>query len=84
LAKNCNPGLVYLFPVKDQKDILELKNLIERHFKYTQSTVAERILNDWDHQLTSFVKVYPRDYRRVLEEAESIKNAADVSIKAGK
>jgi len=84
LAKNCNPGLVDLFPVKDQKDILELKNLIERHFKYTQSTVAERILNDWDHQLTSFVKVYPRDYRRVLEEAESIKNAADVSIKAGK
>ena len=74
LQKNHNPGMVDLVPVKDQKDILELKDLIEKHFKYTQSSVAQRILKEWERQLAYFVKVYPRDYRRVLEEAEVIKN----------
>jgi len=72
LQKNCNPSMVDLFPLKEQKDILELKDLIEKHFKYTQSSVAQRILKDWECQLPFFVKIYPRDYRRVLEEAEAI------------
>jgi glutamate synthase domain-containing protein 3 len=81
LQKNCNPGMVDLYPVKEQKDILELKDLIEKHFKYTQSSVAQRILKEWERQLTYFVKVYPRDYRRVLEEAEAI---SDGKNKVGK
>jgi len=81
LKKNCNPGMVDLFAVSEQKDILELKGLIEKHLKYTQSSVAQGILNDWDRQLGLFVKVYPRDYRRVLEEAESIKNTDNVLSK---
>ena len=68
LQKNHNPGMVDLVPVKDQKDILELKELIEKHFKYTQSSVAQGILKDWPKVLEQFIKVYPRDYRRVLEE----------------
>jgi glutamate synthase domain-containing protein 2/glutamate synthase domain-containing protein 3 len=79
--KNCNPGLVDLFPVQEQKDILELKTLIEKHVQYTQSTVAEGILKDWDNALGKFVKVYPRDYRRVLEEAEAVKNNEKLSLK---
>jgi glutamate synthase domain-containing protein 3 len=74
LHKNCNTGMVDLFPVKEQKDIAELKALIEKHLKYTQSTVARGILNDWSKTLGQFIKVYPRDYRRVIEEAEAIKN----------
>ncbi len=79
--KNCNPGMVDLFAVTQPQDILELKTLIEKHFRYTQSTVAEGILKDWDHILGKFIKVYPRDYRRVLEEAESIKNTNNVSLR---
>ena len=67
--------------VTQPQDILELKTLIEKHFRYTQSTVAEGILKDWDHILGKFIKVYPRDYRRVLEEAESIKNTNNVSLR---
>jgi len=73
--KNCNMGMVDLFPLKDNKDIEELKELIEKHSTYTQSTVAAGILRDWQESVSQFIKVYPRDYRRVLEEAESIKNA---------
>jgi glutamate synthase domain-containing protein 3 len=72
---------VDLFEVSEPKDILEVKTLIEKHLQYTQSTVAEGILKNWDNVLEKFVKVYPRDYRRVLEEAEAIKNAATVEGK---
>jgi len=74
LQKNCNPGMVDLFPVKEERDMAVLKELIEKHFKYTRSTVAQGILQNWTENLGQFVKVYPRDYRRVLEEAEAIKN----------
>jgi glutamate synthase domain-containing protein 3 len=84
LQKNCNPGMVELFPVKEERDVLVLKELIEKHFKYTQSSVAKGILDNWSQALGQFVKVYPRDYRRVLEEAELIKNTAEPGIKVGK
>ena len=45
LKKNCNHGMVDLFPIKEERDILVLKEMIEKHFKYTQSTVAQRTRN---------------------------------------
>jgi glutamate synthase domain-containing protein 3 len=44
--------------------------MIENHHRYTQSTLAESILNDWDQQLKRFVKVMPTDYKRVLMEQQ--------------
>jgi len=35
------------------------------------STVAKQILDDWENYLPRFVKVYPRDYRRVIEERKA-------------
>ena len=55
-----------------------MRYLVEKHFKYTQSTVAEGIIKNWDDALPRFVKVYPKDFRRVLEEAEAVKNDSDV------
>jgi glutamate synthase domain-containing protein 3 len=65
---HCNQSIVDLLPVKEEEDIMELKNLIEEHKKLTGSTLAEKILNEWEAMLPKFVKVYPTDYRRVLEE----------------
>ncbi|MDE1921506.1 MAG: glutamate synthase large subunit [Candidatus Omnitrophica bacterium] len=72
-GKNCNPGMVDLFPVHEEKDISIVRDLIEKHLKFTRSTVAQGILDNWQKCLAQFIKVYPRDYRRVLEEAEAIK-----------
>ncbi len=74
-ARHCNMGMVELFPVKEAKDAAELRTVIEAHLKYTQSAVARKILEHWDVELPRFVKVYPRDYRRVIEEAQSGLNA---------
>jgi glutamate synthase (NADPH/NADH) large chain len=42
--------------------------LIERHFKHTGSTRARQILDDWAASRAKFVKVFPTDYKRALEE----------------
>ncbi|MEE8127414.1 MAG: hypothetical protein V3T45_02585, partial [Nitrospinaceae bacterium] len=67
-AIHCNQSIVDLLPVEEEEDIQELRNLIEEHRKLTGSTVAEKILNEWEAMLPKFVKVFPTDYRRVLEE----------------
>ena len=63
----CNQELVDLEPVVKPEDIEELRAMVQKHRKYTGSANAARVLDDWDTFLTKFVKVYPRDYRRVIE-----------------
>ena len=53
--------------------------LIRNHFKYTSSKRALRILNTWETVKTHFVKVMPRDYKRVLAEKENKKQEPGVS-----
>lgn len=65
LPVHCNPEMVDLKPLHE-KSVPELRRLVERHAQYTGSTVAARILKDWDAALTRFVRIMPRDYARVL------------------
>lgn len=70
---HCNLSMVDLEPVEFEEDEQELKRLVERHFQFTESAVAKRLLDHWEEALSQFVKVYPQDYRRVIEEAHGIK-----------
>lgn len=64
---NCNTEMVDLDACElDDKN--ELFTLIQRHVEYTGSTVGRFILEDLDNQLQHFVKVFPRDYKRVLQD----------------
>jgi glutamate synthase domain-containing protein 3 len=65
---HCNKGLVDLEPVVEDEDVKLLNALIEEHYLRTRSSVAKKVLDEWESTLPKFVKVYPRDYRRVLEE----------------
>ncbi|WP_216892093.1 glutamate synthase large subunit [Nocardia alni] len=47
-------------------DFTWLHETVARHREQTGSVVAERILSDWSQQVTHFVKVMPRDYKKVL------------------
>jgi glutamate synthase (NADPH/NADH) large chain len=64
----CNKGLVELGPVEDKSDIIELQDMINKHLLYTQSTMAAKVLTNWDEYLPKFVKVIPFEYKKVLEE----------------
>ncbi|OGV40690.1 MAG: glutamate synthase subunit alpha [Lentisphaerae bacterium GWF2_57_35] len=62
----CNLEMVELEPVTEPVDIVELRELIARHFAHTQSAVARRILDQWEDVLKKFVKIMPIDYKRAL------------------
>ena len=64
----CNPDMVDLEPVAEPQDQDMLREMVEAHLRHTGSDVARRLLDDWGSALPQFVKVFPRAYRRVLEE----------------
>jgi len=63
----CNTEMVDL-DVLDDEDILWLQSMISNHYQYTGSTVAKFFLDDMENQLKNFVKVFPKDYKRALQE----------------
>jgi glutamate synthase (NADPH/NADH) large chain len=63
----CNKEMVDLDKV-DEEDIDELKTMIQKHYAYTASTVAKFVLDDFENQLKNFVKVFPKDYKKVLQD----------------
>ncbi|MFT7547295.1 MAG: glutamate synthase (NADPH/NADH) large chain [Candidatus Azotimanducaceae bacterium] len=65
-STQCNMGTIELEPVTANEDIAELKTLIQRHHKYTESLLAANILNNWTDEVNNFIKVIPTDYKRVL------------------
>ena len=64
--KNCSKEGLNLLPVKEDKDIAELKELIENHYNSTLSPLAQRILEKWEDCLSDFVQVFPEEYRLAL------------------
>ena len=68
-ATRCNLGMVELDRIETDDEKAEVRYLIELHARYTGSTVAKRILDDYDRYVPNeFVKVMPTDYKRVLEQ----------------
>jgi glutamate synthase (NADPH) large chain len=65
-ANSCNMEMIDLDAVTEA-DAIELKAFIQKHYKHTNSTIANFILNDFDNQLQQFVKVFPKDYKKVLQ-----------------
>ena len=67
--KRCNMGMVG-FDEISAADAIELRTMIEEHKQRTDSSVAARVLAEWDELIGrgAFVKVMPHDYKRVLRE----------------
>jgi glutamate synthase (NADPH/NADH) large chain len=64
----CNMEMVELSLIEDKTDSQELFRLISAHARYTQSPLAQRILNDWESSLKHFLKVMPIEYKKVLHD----------------
>ncbi|EHR62515.1 glutamate synthase large subunit [Saccharomonospora cyanea] len=68
--RDLNPAMVELH-VPDAEDLAWLRNVVERHHRFTGSPVAASLLGDWRRRSAAFVKVVPTDYRRVLEATKA-------------
>lgn len=71
----CNPEMVDLDPFA-YEDISLVKKLIKNHFKYTGSDLAADLLQKWDQVYGNFIKVMPRDYKRVLQQRKQLEQAS--------
>merc|ERR1712154_152523 len=57
----------------DDDDLKFIQETLNQHVNYTQSEKAKNILNEWEENKTSFTKIMPTDYKRVLLEREQKK-----------
>lgn len=73
--ERCNFEMVDLETLTDEEEIAELKQMIASHVQYTGSTRGKLILENWDGYLQKFVRVIPRDYKRVLETMKSLEKS---------
>ncbi len=63
----CNLDMVDLESIYQEEDQQVLRDLIRRHYDWTSSVQARRILDNWQEMSGKFVKVMPIDYRKALE-----------------
>jgi glutamate synthase domain-containing protein 2/glutamate synthase domain-containing protein 1/glutamate synthase domain-containing protein 3 len=63
----CNREMVKLYPLEEAEDVEEVQTLLWKFWKYTGSDRPRRMLDNWEEYQGKFVKVYPNDYRRVIE-----------------
>jgi glutamate synthase domain-containing protein 3 len=75
----CNEGMVDLEQLADRDEIATLKAMIQKHLDLTGSPTAKKLLDDWEKSRKKFVKVFPHEYRRVLQErAAKLKSSSSL------
>ncbi|MBT9316690.1 glutamate synthase large subunit [Leptothoe spongobia] len=66
-ATRCNTEMVDLESLVEAEEIADLHEMIAKHHSYTGSRKAKDVLDAWESFLPKFVKVIPRDYKRVIQ-----------------
>jgi glutamate synthase (NADPH/NADH) large chain len=80
-AQRCNMEMIE-FDEMENEDVTELKRLIQNHFDFTGSVVAEGILSNWDNAVSHFIKVMPSDYKKVLLKRRELKEVGIDNLEA--
>ena len=62
--------MVDLEPLGESTDLRELNDMIWQHAFETGSQVAWSVLGNWQEMWPRFVKVFPKDYKRMLQKIE--------------
>ena len=65
--RNFNQEMIE-FENPSNQDLDLVKKLIENHFTYTSSKIAEKFLNNWKKESENFVKIMPSEYKLALEK----------------
>jgi len=68
----CNQQMIGLEKLSDPAEIGEVRQMIERHLQYTCSDRAQTIVKNWDAFVPKFVKVMPKDYKRMLQAIKAV------------
>ena len=75
-----NMEMVELEPL-DAGDLAYVKDRIEKHVAYTDSTRGRQILDHWQTEQSRFVKVMPTDYKRAIAELRKLAEQEQLEAK---
>ncbi|PZN34878.1 MAG: glutamate synthase subunit alpha, partial [Proteobacteria bacterium] len=64
---NVNREMVDIGRLEEPEEIAAVRAMIEKHLRYTRSLRAQQVLDAWDDMVPRFVRVMPRDYKRMLD-----------------
>jgi glutamate synthase (NADPH/NADH) large chain len=67
---------------RGRHDEVIVRELVERHLRFTGSTVALALLDDWEAARGRFVKVFPNEYKRALTEMYVVEEHAIPAVPA--
>jgi glutamate synthase (ferredoxin) len=73
--RRCNQQMVALEKLQDPAEIEVVRQMIQHHADYTRSQRASNVLGSWEQIVPRFVKVMPKDYKRMLESIRRVTEA---------
>jgi glutamate synthase domain-containing protein 2/glutamate synthase domain-containing protein 3 len=82
LEERCNTEMVLLETVTAE-DEEELYAMIHNHLHYTGSSVAKRVLDDFQAASKEFVKVFPIEYKHIIEGGKARGEAELLEVSDG-
>ena len=71
---HCNRQMVGLEQLDDQGEIGEVRQMVQRHAEFTKSERAKDVLAKWEEMVSKFVKVMPKDYKRMLSAIKRVRD----------
>ena len=74
LYKNVNKDLVSIEEITGKSDKEKLFEILQEHYKETNSSQALRILDHFDEELQHFKKIIPNDYKRMLSSIKELQD----------
>ena len=66
LDEQINPEMVFIDEISD-KDKIKIRNIVELHYDLTRSLKAKEILENFDVEIKSFVRIIPKEINRILD-----------------
>lgn len=66
----CNMDMVEINLVEENTYKKELHELIRKHYLYTGSALASRLLDSWGRSVEDFIQIVPIEYKKVLQEEQ--------------
>jgi glutamate synthase (NADPH) large chain len=73
--RTANKELVLFERLEDEEEINEVRQMIVKHYQYTGSRKASRILAHWEEYVGKFVKVIPRNYKLMIETIKAMEQS---------
>jgi len=69
----CHLGLILIEALDDEEEMDRVKDMIQRHVLYTNSSIGSEVLENWEKSVRQIRKVIPSDYKQMLQSIEEAK-----------